>query len=542
MPTVAEFLIERLMTNGVRHVFNVPGDYSLGVCRQIDKSPLELIGTTSEENAGFAADAYARINGMGAVLCTYCVGGFKLMNPVGCAFAENSPVIVISGSPGMKERLPGALLHHMVRSFECQHEVFSNITCANTVLRDPSRAAYEIDRVIESAKHYKQPVYIELPRDMVDKPISYDPYTVGTPSAITSDPENLHEALREVAEWIKDAKNPVIWAGVELARFGLGPKVMKFAEQNNIPIATDILGKSVVEERHPLCLGVYSEATSREEVIDIFKKSDCIIMLGVMMTDMNLGFLPLRCQRRNTINVTSRSLQVRNHSFENVQFTDFVNGLCQGKFDRRTVVNVPSPIYNTRYEVHKGAKLTTVRLMEKINSILTDDMAVVADVGDSLFGALDITVHRHNQFLAPAFHTSMGFAVPGALGVQLANPKLRPIVIVGDGSFQMTGQEFSTLVRMNINAIVFVLNNGGYGTERVLMSGTFNDIQNWNYEKMPELVGGGRGYRVTTEDELEEVVKLAIESKGPTIINAVVDSNDYTPALTRMFSKLSKKI
>lgn len=541
MPTIAEFLIERLLNNNVREIMAVPGDYSLSFCKKIEKSQLRLVGTTSEANAGFAADAYARINGMSAVSCTYCVGGFNLINSIGGAFAEKSPVVVISGSPGMKERNTNVLLHHMVRSFECQHQVFENITCASTVLSDPSRAAYEIDRVLEAAKHYKQPVYIELPRDMVDKPISYDPYTVGTPPTPVSDPENLQEVMNEVVHWISNAKHPVIWAGVEVARHGLGKKLMKFAEQCNIPMATDILGKSVINERHPLSLGVYSESISRPEVVEQFAKSDCVIMLGVMMTDMNLGFLPLRCQKRNTINASSRSLQIRNHTYENVRFADFVESLCKVKFQKRESVSVPPPVYG-KYTCNHGARLTSQRLMEKINSIMTEDMAIVADVGDSLFGALDIQIHNHNQFLATAFYTSMGFAVPGALGVQLANSRLRPIVIVGDGAFQMTGMEFSTLVRMKLNPIVFVLNNDGYGTERLLLEGNFNDIQRWNYEKTPDLVGGGKGFRVVSEGDLEDAVNQALSSQVPTILNCMIDRSDFTPSLSRMFSKLAKKI
>ena len=542
MPNTAQFLIERLKSNGVKHMFNVPGDYSLAFNKYVENSSIELVGTTCEANAGFAADAYARINGLSFVCVTYCVGGFSLMNSIGGAFAEKSPVIVISGSPGIKERMGDVLLHHMVRNFECQHEIFENITCANTVLRDPSKAAFEIDRVIEAAKYYKQPVYIELPRDMVEKAVSYDAYTVGTPISAVSDPENLKEILEETLSWISSAKNPVIWAGVEVARYGLGEKLMKFAEMTGIPIATDILGKSCINERHPMSLGVYSESISRPEVIDYFAKSDCVIMLGVMMTDMNLGFLPIRNKKRNTINATSRAMQVKNHTYTNVQFVDFVEGLCKSKLSRRASISIPSPSYNKTWRGIRGKRLRAERLMEKINSIMTEDIAIISDVGDSLFGALDITVHNQDQFLAPAFYTSMGFAVPAALGVQLANSKLRPIVLVGDGAFQMTGQEFSTLVRRKMNPIVIVLNNGGYGTERILLEGEFNNIQNWNFENMPLLVGGGQGVKVTTEDELDSALSEALLSNEPFIINAIIEKGDYTPALTRMFTKLAKKV
>lgn len=541
MPTLSEFFIERLVNNGVKHIFTLPGDYALPFIKRLSKSPIELIGTTSEVTAGFAADAYARINGISCVCVTYCVGGFNLINAIGGAFAEKSPVVVISGSPGMKERQEDVLLHHMVGQFECQHKVFSNITCANTVLRDPERACFEIDRVLNACRQYKQPVYIELPRDMVDKAIRYDPYTVGTPRDETSDRENLDEALSEVTRWINEASQPVIWAGVEIARYGLGTKLTKFVEQTGIPVATDILGKSVVNECHPLCLGVYSESTSREDVKDYIACSDCLIMLGVMMTDMNLGFLPLRCQRRNIISASSQSLQIRNHSFNRVKFVDFFDGLCKAKLVRREIVSLPHPII-APWSPTPGKKLTAIRLFEKVNSILTEDMAVVADIGDSLFGSLDMVIRKQNQFICPAFYTSMGFAVPGALGVQVANPNLRPIVLVGDGAFQMTGMEFSTMVRRGMNPIVFVINNGGYATERILLEGSFNDVQNWNFENLPSLVGGGVGAKVTTEDELEQVVTKALFSKQAFIINCVLDKADYTPALQRMFSKLAKQI
>lgn len=540
MPTIAEFLIERLSSNNVRHITSVPGDFSLAFCDKVSKSNIELIGCTCEANAGFAADAYARMNGIGAVLVTYCVGGFNLINATGGAFAEKSPIVIIAGSPGMKERDSDMLIHHMVGSFDSQRRVFSHITCANTVLNNPETAGYEIDRVLAACKQYSQPVYIELPRDMVDRSIRYDPYAIGTPKEFSSDLENLKEALGEVVEWINKSKRPVILAGVEVARFGLGDALMKFAEQTNIPIATTILGKSVVSERHPLSLGVYAPSCGRDEVIEYVESSDCLIMLGVMMTDMNLGFLPLKNQRRSVVLSSFNTMQIRNHSFDKVWFVDFVKGLMKSKVEIREAEVLPK-IPVREYVCRAEMKLRSVKIFDKINSILNANMAVIADIGLSLFGSLDLTVESHH-FLSQAFYTSMGFAVPGALGVQTANPKVRPIVIVGDGAFQMTGMEFSTIVRRGLNPIIVVLNNRGYSTERVLKEGSYNNIQDWNFEKIPMVVGGGRGYRVTTEGELEYAFECALESKEATILNCILDPNDFTPGFEKMFKKLSKKI
>lgn len=541
--TVGEFLIDRLLSSGIDTVHGLPGSYNLGFYDNLYKSKLKVVGTTTEAAAGFAADAYARVHGIGCACVTYCVGGFSIANAIACAYAEKSPVVLISGAPGVKERNGKILLHHMVGSFESQHQMFEKITCANTVLRDPERAGYEIDRVLQALNEYKQPVYIELPRDMVNKPIRYDPYTQLTPKETKTDNQSLDEAINEVQQWLSTASNPVIWAGVECARYGLAKKLIKFAENNNIPVATTILGKSVVNERHPLSLGVYCESTATDEMRKFMDSCDCLIMLGVMMTDMNMGFLPLKYQKRNIIRITSQELQIRNHSFEDVKFVDFCESLFRVRLER-SIKPFPKRI-DKEYVCEGDRKITVTRLFEKIDSILDKNMAIIADVGDSLFGASDLTVHDSHHFISDAFYLSMGFAVPGALGVKSAKPEIRPIVIVGDGAFQMTGMEFASLVKQSKNPgyknppIVFVINNGGYGTERVILDGPFNDLHNWNYEKVP-LIVGGLGYKVETEADLEQAVSSALQGNQPTLINVVVDKNDHTPALKRMFSNFAK--
>lgn len=537
--TVSDHLIEQLMSRGIDTCFGVPGDYTLNFYNQLSKSKIKLVGTTNELCAGYAADAYARVKGIGLCCATYCVGGFSLVNAIACAFAEKSPVVFISGSPGLKEREQKVLLHHMVGHFECQHKVFEKITCANTVLRDPDTAGYEIDRVLNACQEYKQPVYIELPRDIVDKAIRYDVYSIGTPKDKKTDIQNLNETIEEVSQWINNAKKPVIWAGVEVARYGMSKKLMKFVETTNIPVATTILGKSVINERSPLSLGVYCESIATEELKQYMEESDCVIMLGVMMTDVNTGFLPLKYQKRNIVLATSQSIQVRNHSYEDVKFVDFCENLFKSKIDKRPLTKINSKP-DSYFLPAEDKKITVKRLFEKIDSIVDDKMAIISDIGESLFGALDIVVNDHH-FISPAFYTTMGFAVPGALGIKAARPDLRPLVIVGDGAFQMTGQEFSTLVRTKSNAIIIVLNNKGYGMERIMLDGPFNDIQNWEYDKFPLVVGGGLGHKVETEEELDQAFKIALDSNQPNIINVILSQKDHSPASVRMLNKLAKK-
>ena len=543
MPSVSDFLIERMKNAGIQHVFGVPGDYVLNFYKKLsDCEEIEVIGTTDENHAGFAADAYARSKGIGCVCVTYNVGALKIANAVACAYAERSPVVVISGSPGMKERGDGVLLHHMVRSFECQKDIFDNITCASIVLDDPTTAGYKIDKAFEALKHHKQPIYIELPRDIADKSISYDVYKQGTPESPKTDKENLQEALSEVLGWVTAAERPVILAGVQLSRYGLHNELIKFAEKTNIPIASTLLSKSVVDETHPLFLGIYARTASQKNVRKMVEDSDCLLMFGVLVTDMTLAFKPAKFTKRQVVSCTVEGLRVKNHTFTDVVFKDFCEALFKAELPRLPGQKLEAKNKNFYFTPHPEDKITCGRFFEKINSILNDKMVVVADIGDSMFGAIDLNVHARGGFISPAFYTSMGFAIPGALGVQVAKPNHRPIVLVGDGAFQMSCTELSTIVSRGLNPIVFVLNNHGYTTERFLLDGPFNDIANWNYHRITEMIGGGIGYSVSTEGELETAIHNALSSDKLNIISVELGSKDISPALLRMTDGLAKRV
>lgn len=540
---VSRFLMERMENAGIRHVFGVPGDYVLDFYKELwESEKIDVVNNTDENHSGFAADAYARVNGIGCVVVTYSVGASKVINAVQCAYAERSPLVVISGAPGMDERNDGILLHHMVGSFNSQKALFDHITCASVVLDNPATAGYEIDRAFEALKHYKRPIYIELPRDVAKKSISYDVYKQGTPVAPATDPENLQEALKEVVEWLGEAKQPAILAGVELARYDLGERLVRFAEKSDIPIATTLLSKSVVNERHPLFAGIYSGASSHDVTRKIIEESDCLLMFGVMLTDMALCFKPAKFKKRQVVSASLDGLKIRNHAFDDIQFADFCQTLFKLEIPKKPLPVMPLAKEKATFEPKVGEKMTTQRFFQKINSILDKNMAIVADIGDSLFGAADLMVHHRNHFLSPAFYTSMGSAIPGALGVQVAMPDVRPIVIVGDGAFQMSCTELSTIVRKKLNPIVFVLNNDGFTTERFLLDGGFNDIHSWSYHEITSLIKGGKGWHVDTEEALDEAVKFALDSKELSVINVRVERRDVSEGLKRMTEALSKKV
>lgn len=538
---LGEFLFEYLYRRGVRHSFGIPGDFALPTFAWLDKSKIQSITMTHEPSAGFAADAYSRINGIGLVCVTYCVGGLNVLNAIAGAYAEKSPVVVVSGAPGRKDRERDPLLHHKVKTFETQRRVYDEVTVASTVLLEEQRAASEVVRCVEACLRHKRPVYIEVPHDMVDRLIPLDGIVMDIPEV--SDPETLEAALEETLSLIRLAKKPVILAGVELARYGTAGLVLRMAQRMNIPIAADLLSKSTVPENHPLYLGVYGGAMSSDEHVRKYVESaDLVLMLGTFITDMSMGFYTAKLDRKRTVLATTERVNVQYHRYESIQFRDFLEALatarCKAKhFKHPNPHAVALPV--TKAE--RADKLSAVDVFRILSLHLDERCCVVADIGDAIFGAVGIRSEKQAQFIAPAYYMSMGFAVPASIGVAMATKKLRPYVLVGDGAFQMTGVEISTIVRLGLNPVIVILNNDGYGTMRRIHDGRFNVITQWDYSQICKLVRGGHSVTVSTKGQFDEALSLARTSDRVFVIELKLPRNSASRQLTQIADEVRKR-
>jgi indolepyruvate decarboxylase len=563
--SIGQYLIRRLADYGIRHVFGLPGDYVLTFYAMLEHSPLDLVNCTREDCAGFAADAYARVAGMGAVCVTYGVGGLSLANSIAGAYAEKSPVVLISGAPGLGERASNPLLHHRVREWRTQLEVFEKICAASLEIADPATAFRDIDFLLDTADRLKRPVYLELPRDMVSVvPDQIRPYAA---PARESDHDALAEAVREAVAKINAARRPVIIAGIELHRFGLQADTVALAEASGIPIAATLLAKSVVSEVHPLYIGLYEGGMGRAEVTEYVEGSDCLILLGTLLTDIDLGIFTARLDPNRSIFATSDDLRISHHHFHGVQLDDFLRALAaalphrdvcttagRAAADGHAPESGPAGLDATPlppgpaaaagpFTLVPDAPITTTRLVRRLDQSLDDGTIVIADVGDALFASSELVIRGQTEFIAPAYYTSMGFAVPAALGAKTARPDLTVVALVGDGAFQMTGMELSTMVRRGLAVTVIVLDNKGYGTERLLHEGSFNDINPWRYELLPQVLGGGTGYVVRTEGEFDAALTSALaDTSAMSIIRVHIDEADRSVTLDRLAAGLARRV
>jgi indolepyruvate decarboxylase len=540
--TIAQYLLERLRELGVRHIFGIPGDYIIGFDKLIEESPIEFVVNTSELASGYAADAYARVNGIGCACVTYAVGALSLANAIGCAYAEKSPVVLISGAPGLRERKPDLYLHHTIGGYDTQSAIFEKLTVAHAVLDDPLTAFREIDCVLAACQRHKRPVYFELPRDRIQQKPLYVHAPLMPPPA--SDPDALAEAVNEAVAMLSASHKPVIIAGIEIHRFGLQKQVMALAERNEIPVASLLLSKSVVRENHPLFVGVYEAAMGRPEVTQFVEDSDCLLMLGAFLNDVEMGIFTQNLDERKMIFAASDGVRIRHHHYHDITLEDFLDTLIKVDLPKpkRSLPTRPGDIYPP-WQAQPNTPMTVKRLFQKVNSVIDENTVVVADPGDALFAAADLTLRRGADFVSPSFYTTLGFAVPAAIGIQTSHPHWRPIVLVGDGAFQMTGMELATAVRRGFNPIVIVLNNDGYGTERFILEGKFNDVLNWKYHKLPEVLGAGSGFEVRTETDLDAAMTAALANKDSfSLLNVHLEQTDTSPALRRLAERLAKRV
>lgn len=544
--TIAQCLIAALKEAGIKHVFGVPGDYVLDFMDRVLEGGLDLVGTCNELNAGYAADGYARANGAGAAIVTYGVGGFSISNAVAGACAEQVPLVLISGAPHSRQKSSNALVHHLAGGYNIQSDIFKKITVDSAVLDNPATAAADIARVMRSCLEHRMPVYFEIPVDAVDMPCAV-PSTRELKPAASPDAAAVSEAASEAAGIINASKNPVVIAGIEILRHQLGAKALQLIESVELPYATTISSKSVLPELHPQFIGLYQGAFSRRSVREQIESSDCVLSLGVMMNDFNLGMFTSKLDPDRLISAQAGSVHIRHHSFENVRLGEFLAALLPLLKARSILNSHPAAHILPRrdYQARAGQQITIKRLFERINNLLDDQKILVCDTGDAICAAVDLYIEEADNFISQAYYLSIGYSLPATLGVSLARPERRVIDIIGDGAFQMTAQELSTIVRKKCNPVIFILNNRGYVIERMIHDGPYNDIQNWEYSRLAGVFGGsGPAFRVQTEDELEKAVAAALAAPDKCAVIEVVlpptDCSDILAELGRKVRSMSK--
>ena len=518
--TVAEYLLTRLKEIGVDHLFGVPGDFVLGFFNQVLKSDLKYVGTCNELNAAYAADGYARIRGIGAFASTYGVGELSALNGVAGAYAERVPVVVITGSPATANFRTRPLLHHTLGDYQIPLRIYEKITAASTQLVSADTAPAEIDRVLSACLSHQQPVYISLPSDVVMLKC-HRPNAFLFPSPVRSDQDALGEAIKEARGMLDQAQKPVVIADVELIRFKLQQAFAGLLDKTGFPYVTMMLGKTVLSEHHPQFIGLFEGDRSRDYVRKRVESADCVLQLGVLMTDLNTGGFTMHLDDSKTISANMHSVKIKHHYYKNVSLHDFILRLTETLSRRESETLEIQRATNgcvhrstESYRPEATTPLTIKRFFDRMSHFITHDSIVIAETGVSLFSAAEMLMPDGVTFIGQTFYGSIGYTVGATLGASMAAQARQTVLFVGDGSFQVTCQDLSTMIRNHLKPIIFLINNDGYTIERVICDRPYNDIQPWHYHKLVDVFGGGLGIEVRTEGELEDALGKAVATDG----------------------------
>jgi indolepyruvate decarboxylase len=459
--TVAEYLLTRLKEIGVDHLFGVPGDFVLGFFNEVLKSDLKYVGTCNELNAAYAADGYARIRGIGAFSSTYGVGELSAINGVAGAFAERVPVVVITGSPATINFRTRPLLHHTLGDYQIPLRMYEKITAASTQLVSAEMSPAEIDRVLSACLLQQQPVYISIPTDLVMMKCKR-PNAFLFPTPAPSDEAALGEAIMEAIGMLDNAQKPVVIGDMELIRFKLQKEFAGFLDKTGFPYVTMMLGKTVLSENHPQFIGLFEGDRSRDYVRNRVESADCILQFGALMTDFNTGGFTTNLDDSKTIRANIRSVKIKQHFYENVYLHDFILGLTE-KLSQRDPATMDIQCatdgcvhrISNPYRPKALKELTIKRFFDRMSHFIENNSIVIAETGVALFSAAEMLLPEGATFIGQTYYGSIGYTVGATLGAGMADQDRRVVLFVGDGSFQVTCQDLSTMIRNRLKPASF---------------------------------------------------------------------------------------
>lgn len=542
--TVVDHLVRRFRELGCQEAFGIVGDFALRMFDGLTRADFPIHVTMDEQGAGFAADAYARLRGFGVVAVTYGAGGLKVANAAANAWAEQVPLLVLSGAPGVAERAGDPMLHHKVKDFQTQLRVFEDLTCAQSVLTNGHTAADEIDRVLSCMLSEQRPGYLEIARDLIGVPIEgpTGQLTVELPPV---DEVALAEAVADIVSHLVQSRTAAMHAGVMVLRRGLQASLRALADAGNIPVACSSLARGVFPEREDLGLGIYMGAVSPEAIVERVEQADLVLSMGVLQTDLVLGAFTAQLDHERLIQCDDTEVTVGYRTYRQVPLWALLPALASAVADEGIRL-AHNPLRAEDIHGSSGmgeasdAPLTVQRTVALLEQQVDQRHGLLLDPGEALFSAVDMRVPTWAH--GSAYYATMGYAVPAALGAGLADTERRPVVVVGDGAFSMTGLEIAGCAFHGVHPVVIVLDNAGYGTQRPILDGPFNDIPALQSEHLPAVLGLGKAWRVRTEREFDEALRDALASDELCIIHACLVAGDRSPGLARLGAALARRV
>ena len=513
--TLAEYLFTRLRQLGVQSVHGVPGDYNLSLLDHVEPTGLHWVGNCNELNAGYATDGYARIKGLGALITTFGVGEISAANAIAGAYAEFAPVVHIVGTPARHLQESRALIHHTLNDgdFRRFSKMHAYITVAQACLWDPRTCPALVDATIQQCMIYSRPVYIEVPADMVSVPVlaANLESKIEIPAALSSD--NNAAAVAFVLNRMYTSKRPMILVDGESRAFDILNELQELTNLTQWPTWTTVFGKGLMDETLPNFHGIWKGNSASATEKAFVKSRDLILCFGPHFSTTNTYNLSSIPDPAVTILFKSATIKSCDENFRDLPAKNFLSDLLKGldiskteKFFSPFTASTDLSALSPR---PPEDSVTQYHFYRELSGFFRPGDVILAETGTAGHGCRDFRLPSHTVLFKPATWLSIGYMLPAAQGAALAQRELhiqhkwhqdpalrapRTILLIGDGSFHMTVQELSTIIREKLNVVLFLINNAGYTIERCIHGADqkYNDIAPWRYLQAPAFFGAGR--------------------------------------------------
>ncbi|ECC1264764.1 alpha-keto acid decarboxylase family protein [Salmonella enterica subsp. enterica] len=537
--TVADYLLDRLAGCGIGHLFGVPGDYNLQFLDHvIDHPTLRWVGCANELNAAYAADGYARMSGAGALLTTFGVGELSAINGIAGSYAEYVPVLHIVGAPCSAAQQRGELMHHTLGDGDFRHfyRMSQAISAASAIL-DEQNACFEIDRVLGEMLAARRPGYIMLPADVAKK--TAIPPTQALALPVHEAQSGVETAFRYHArQCLMNSRRIALLADFLAGRFGLRPLLQRWMAETPIAHATLLMGKGLFDEQHPNFVGTYSAGASSKEVRQAIEDADRVICVGTRFVDTLTAGFTQQLPAERTLEIQPYASRIGETWFNlpMAQAVSTLRELClECAFAPPPTRSAGQPV-----RIDKG-ELTQESFWQTLQQCLKPGDIVLVDQGTAAFGAAALSLPDGAEVVVQPLWGSIGYSLPAAFGAQTACPDRRVILIIGDGTAQLTIQEMGSMLRDGQAPVILLLNNDGYTVERAIHGAAqrYNDIASWNWTQIPPALNAAQQaecWRVTQAIQLAEVLERLARPQRLSFIEVMLPKADL-PELLRTVTR-----
>lgn len=562
---VADYLLLRLRELGIDSIFGVPGDYNLRLLDFVEPNKLHWVGNCNELNSAYAADGYARVKRISALITTFGVGELSAINGIAGAYAERAAVIHIVGSPSRTLQKGRKLMHHTLAEGSYRHfaKMAEHVTVAQESLWDPVLIPGQIDSILIQALRYSRPVYLELPDDVVDVYVSAA--SLATPLSVPPSPAlketDASTIIKSITERIYAAKQPAIIVDGESLALGLVENISKVVNTTKFPTWTTVFGKGLVDEQLPNVFGTYQGSFGDLRWKEYLDSADLILEFGPHYTDTNTQGFTTMPDPAKTISF-GENLRVGASIKHDDIARDILSQLVRflDKSSIPTITGPTSADERVAPQLEPNGIITQAHFFGKVNSIFRENDLILTETGTSSHAGRDFKLPTGSRWFGAYTWLSIGYMLPATLGAALAQREKvakaanggndRAILFIGDGSLQMTVQEISTIVKERLNVIIFLINNDGYTIERVIHGRKqgYNDIASWNHEATLRLFGTGKEqsernyFTMRNWQEVDSVLgdKSLQDGEGVKIVEVFMDREDATGILKSLLEKQIK--